>query len=94
MNPRVAVPKLFRRKDRWYVRVQVPKAMQKRLRKREYWISLKTSDRQEAMMLAPSVVAEKRAVINMVYNRLEGIRQTITEFTDEQREALFREAYF
>ena len=93
MNPRVAVPKLFRRKDRWYVRVQVPKAMQKRLRKKEYWISLKTSDRQEAMMLAPSVVAEKRTVINMVYNRLEGIRQTITEFTDEQREALFREAY-
>ncbi len=44
-------------------------------------------------MLAPSVVAEKRTIINMVYNRLEGIRQTITEFTDEQREALFREAY-
>lgn len=44
-------------------------------------------------MLAPSVVAEKRTIINMVYNRLEGIRQTITEFTVEQREALFREAY-
>ena len=65
MNPRVAVPKLFRRKDRWYVRVQVPKAMQKRLRKREYWISLKTSDRQEAMMLAPSAVAEKRPFLRL-----------------------------
>lgn len=93
MNSRVAVPKLFRRKDRWYVRVQVPKAMQKRLRKREYWISLKTSDRQEAIMLAPSVVAEKRTEMNMVYNRLEGIRQSISEFTEEQRQALFREAY-
>lgn len=93
MNSRVAVPKLFRRNDRWYVRVQVPKAMQKRLGRREYWISLKTSDRQEALMLAPSVVAEKRTIINMVYNRLEGIRQTIDEFTDDQREALFREAY-
>ena len=85
MKQRVVVPKLFRRKDRWYVRVQVPKAMQNRLGRKEYWVSLKTSDRQEAMMIAPSVVAEKRTLINMVYNRLEGIRQTISEFTEEQR---------
>lgn len=93
MSARVVVPKLFRQKDRWYVRVQVPKAMQERLGKKEYWVSLKTSDHQEAMRLAPAVVSEKRAIIAMTFNRLEGIRVTLSKFTAEQRESLFREAY-
>ena len=48
MQSRVSVPKIFLRGNRWYVRVQVPKDWQTEFRKKEYWISLKTSDRQEA----------------------------------------------
>lgn len=93
MNPRVAVPKLFRRKNRWYVRVQVPKGMQKRLGKKEYWKSLRTSDRQEALRVAPSVVADARAIMNATFSKAEGIRTTITEFAQDHGQALFREAY-
>ena len=60
MNPRVAVSKLLRRGERWSVRVQVPITMQQVLRKKEYWASLQTSDRIEAMTRAPQAVAEKR----------------------------------
>ncbi len=93
MNHRVAVPKTFRRNDRWYVRVQVPGSMQARLLKKEYWISLGTTDRQEALRIAPGIVAEKRDLMNRVYNRSEGYRKTVTEFIDEQRQSVFRDAY-
>lgn len=93
MNPRVSVPKLLRRNDRWYVRVQVPKAMQAKLEKKEYWISLKTSDRQEALKIAPDVVRNKRMGFTLEYNRCMAIRRTMTEFTQEQYNELFRDAY-
>ena len=93
MNPRVVVPELFRRGDRWYVRVQVPSAMQETLQRKEHWISLKTSDRQQAMRVAASVVEKKRAEISGVYNRLMAIRTTVSEFSPEQYLALYREAY-
>lgn len=93
MNPRMIVPKLFRRNDRWYVRVQVPKGMQDKLRRKEYWISLKTSDRQEAMRVASHVVDAKRMEITRDFNRKMAIRRTMKEFTEEEFDALFRDAY-
>lgn len=93
MNPRVAVPRLFRRKDRYYVRVQVPKAMQDRLGRKEYWISLKTTDRLEALRLAPLVVEQKRTEITVEFNRRMSIRRMMKAFTEEEFESLFRDAY-
>mgnify|MGYP005994048813 CR=1 FL=1 len=93
MNPRVSVPKLLRRKDRWYVRVQVPKAMQAKLGKKEYWISLRTTDRLEALKIAPDVVRNKRTEINQEYNRHMATKRTMAEFNQEQHDALFRDAY-
>ncbi len=41
----------------------------------------------------PEAVARKRDFITRVCNRSEGLRKTITEFTNEERLELFREAY-
>lgn len=38
MKLRVSVPKIFLRGNKWYVRVQVPKSMQERLKRKEYWV--------------------------------------------------------
>ncbi|MEP1612175.1 MAG: DUF6538 domain-containing protein [Roseobacter sp.] len=93
MNPRVSVPKIFLRGNKWCVRVQVPKSMQKGLRRKEHWVSLKTSDRAEALQRATATTQKKRREINAVYRRLEDIRETITELTEEQLVALGREEY-
>lgn len=93
MNPRVSVPKIFLRSNRWYVRVQVPKSMQKRLMRKEYWVSLKTSDKSEALQRATAATQQKRWEINAVYRRLEDIRETISELTEDQLIALGREEY-
>lgn len=60
MNPRVSVPKIFLRGNRYYVRVQVPQSMQDRLGRREYWVSLRTSDRSVAMQRAATATQRKR----------------------------------
>jgi len=60
MNPRVSIPKIFLRGNRWYVRVQVPRSMQSRLGRREYWVSLRTSDRSVAMQRAATAAQKKR----------------------------------
>ena len=60
MNPRVSIPKVFLRGNRWYVRVQVPRSMQSRLGRREYWVSLRTSDRSVAMQRAATAAQKKR----------------------------------
>ena len=93
MNPRVSVPQIFLRGSRWYVRVQVPLAMQERLRRKEYWVSLKTSDRSKALQQATEATQEKRRSINAVYRRLEVVRETIHELTDTQVSALAGEEY-
>ena len=93
MKSRVSVPKIFLRGNRWYVRVQVPKSMQKRLRRKEHWVSLKTSDRSEALQRATAATQQKRREINAVYRRLEDIRETINELTQEQLISLGREEY-
>lgn len=93
MQPRVSVPKIFRRGNRWYVRVQVPIKMQHRLKKKEYWVSLRTSDRAMALRVAAAVTQEKRFLIENVYRRLSNLKETITELTEEQLLALGREAY-
>lgn len=93
MNPRVSVPKIFLRGNRWYVRVQVPKSMQVKLRRKEYWVSLKTSDRSEALQRATAATQKKRREIAAVFRRLSEIRQTLRELTPDQQTALGREAY-
>lgn len=93
MNPRVSVPKIFLRGNRWYVRVQVPKSMQKRLKRKEYWVSLKTSDRAEALQRATAATQQKRRDIGVLFRRMEDVRTTITELTDEQVTALRREEF-
>ncbi len=60
MNPRASVPKIFLRGNRYYVRVQVPLSMQDRLGRREYWVSLRTSDRSVAMQRAATATQRKR----------------------------------
>ncbi len=93
MNPRVSVPKIFLRGSRWYVRVQVPKEMQGKLRRKEYWVSLQTSDRTEALQRATAATQRKRREISSVYRRLAEIKETIHELTSDQQTALGREAY-
>ena len=93
MNPRVSVPKIFLRGSRWYVRVQVPKEMQGKLRRKEYWVSLQTSDRTEALQRATAATQKKRREIATVFRRLSDIRLTIYELSPDQQVALGREAY-
>lgn len=93
MNPRVSVPKIFLRGNRWYVRVQVPKSMQERLKRKEYWVSLRTSDRAEALQHATAATQKKRREISTVYRRLSAIKETIHELDADQQLALGREAY-
>ncbi|WP_445327166.1 DUF6538 domain-containing protein [Yoonia sp. GPGPB17] len=93
MNPRVSVPKIFLRGNRWYVRVQVPKSMQAKLKRKEYWVSLKTSDRSEALQRATFATQKKRREIAAVFRRLSDIRRTLHELTPDQQTALGREAY-
>ena len=84
MNPRVSVPKIFLRGNKWYVRVQVPKSMQERLLRKEYWVSLKTSDRAEALQRATAVTQKKRREVSSVFRRLVEIRETLEELTPDQ----------
>ena len=93
MKPRVSVPKIFLRGSRWYVRVQVPKEMQSKLRRKEYWVSLQTSDRTEALQRATAATQKKRREISSVYRRLAEIKETIHELTPDQQTSLGREAY-
>lgn len=93
MNPRVSVPKIFLRGNRWYVRVQVPKSMQERLRRKEYWVSLRTSNRAEALQHATAATQKKRREISAVYRRLSAIKETFHELDSDQQIALGREAY-
>ena len=87
MQSRVSVPKIFLRGNRWYVRVQVPKDWQTEFRKKEYWISLKTSDRQEALGRATEVTEKKRWELITVHRKMNNLRQVLTELTDQQRSA-------
>lgn len=93
MNPRVSVPKIFLRGNKWYVRVQVPKSMQDRLKRKEYWVSLRTSDRAEALQHATAATQKKRREISAVYRRLSAIKETFLELDADQQVALGREAY-
>ena len=93
MNPRVSVPKIFLRGNKWYVRVQVPKSMQDRLKRKEYWVSLRTSDRAEALQHATAATQKKRREISAVYRRLSSIKETLHELDADQQVALGREAY-
>ncbi|MEP3946653.1 site-specific integrase [Ascidiaceihabitans sp.] len=93
MNPRVSVPKTFLRGNKWYVRVQVPKSMQERLKRKEYWVSLRTSDRAEALQHATAATQKKRREISAVYRRLSAIKETFYELDADQQLALGREAY-
>ena len=93
MNPRVSVPKIFLRGNKWYVRVQVPKSMQERLKRKEYWVSLRTSDRAEALQHATAATQKKRRDISAVYRRLSAIKETLHELDVDQQIALGREAY-
>jgi len=93
MNPRVSVPKIFLRGNKWYVRVQVPKSMQERLKRKEYWVSLRTSDRAEALQHATAATQKKRREISAVYRRLSAIKETFHELDADQQLALGREAY-
>ncbi len=67
--------------------------MQAKIGRKEYWISLKTSDRVEAMEIAPDVVRKKRMEIVRDFNRKMEIRREMSHFTEEQYIALFRDEY-
>jgi len=67
--------------------------MQEALRKKEYWISLGTTEKLEAFQLAPDLVNKKRREISLRYNKAVGTRRPMMEFSEDQRLALFRECY-
>jgi hypothetical protein len=56
------------------VRVQVPKEWQNEFRKKEYWISLKTSDRQEALGRATEATEKKRWELITVHRKMNNLR--------------------
>ncbi len=93
MQSRVSVPKIFLRGNPWYVRVQAPKAWQNEFCKKEYWISLKTSDRQEALGRATETTEKKRWELITVHRKMNNLRQVLSEPTNQQRSALAVEAY-
>ena len=66
----VASPKLFLRGNQWYVRVQVPTSMQDQLKRKEYWISLKTPSRSEAVDVAVAATQKKRQEIASMFQKL------------------------
>lgn len=74
MNSSVAIPKLFLRGNRWYVRVQVPTSMQDVLKRKEYWVALKTADRSVALENAADAAHKKRRAIVAEYHELVGGR--------------------
>ena len=76
-----------------FVRVQVPKSMQERLKRKEYGISLRTSDQAEALQHATAATQKKRREVSAVYRRLSAIKETFHELDADQQIALGREAY-
>lgn len=76
MNPRVSIPKIFLRGNRWYVRVQVPRSMQSRLSRREYWVSLRTSDRSVAMQRAATAAQKKRHEVVSAFRLMGGAAES------------------
>ncbi len=84
MQSRVSVPKIFLRGNRWYVPVQVSKDWQTEFRNKEYWISLKTSDRQEALGRATEVTKKKRWELITVHRKMNNLRQGLTEFAEKK----------
>lgn len=93
MSIRAIVPKLFKRGNRWYIRVQVPIHMQSALKRKEKWVSLRTSDRNKAIQSAAIRAAEQRWEDERVYRMKIGLRYPIERFDEQQLLALGREAY-
>jgi len=72
MSATVAAPKLFLRGNRWYVRVQVPASMQGVLKRKEFWVALKTADRSKALETAATAAQSKRQDLLAEFDRLSG----------------------
>lgn len=85
MNTLVAVPKIFLRGNRWYVRVQVPKAMQVECGRKEYWVSLGTSDRSAALQRAPVAAQNKRRKLGNDVDQANNDGDTKLDYSVVQR---------
>lgn len=83
MNPRASVPKIFLRGNRYYVRVQVPQSMQDRLGRREYWVSLRTSDRSVAMQRAATAAQRKRHEVVSAFRLLGDAAEVLAGQVDD-----------
>jgi integrase len=67
--------------------------MQSILKRREYWVSLKTEDRQHAIQIAPDAVRKKRGEIKRDFKQKTQHYTPVQSFTEEERLSLSREAY-
>ncbi|NOX41110.1 MAG: hypothetical protein GXP05_11520 [Alphaproteobacteria bacterium] len=77
----------------FYTRVQVPKELQASLGKKEYWISLGTSDRDVAIKRAFDSVKKKRNEIDLELRRSRKEYRLVSDLSDEEVVALGREIY-
>ena len=93
MSGKPIVPGLIRRGNRFSVRVQVPKDLQKEVGKKEYWVKLGTEDRYEATSKALDVVRDKRAEFELTRRRLKGDYRHAEELTDDEISSLGREVF-
>jgi adenine-specific DNA-methyltransferase len=81
------------RGNRWYVRVQVPTSMQDRLERKEFWVSLKTSDRSVAVGRAATATQKKRWEIGSTFRQLSENWETSNERDFNPRSPAVRETH-
>ena len=93
MARRSTAPKIFRRGNRFYVRIQVPKELQAEEGRKEFWISLGTEDHEEAIANALDVAKEKPNYFALQARRRSGHRKTIKSLSSERQLDLAREAF-
>lgn len=89
----VAIPRIFLRGNRWHVRVQVPKEFQKKLKRKEFWVSLKTSERSVALHRATAATQQKRKEIVAAARQLGEVGGIHSELEVDQQLACGRKAH-
>ena len=93
MTARKTAPKIFLRGSRFYIRVQVPKELQTEVGRKEFWVSLKTQDRDLALVRALEKTKSIRNDFDRRLRKKRGEIKQIITLTKEQRLDLAREAY-
>lgn len=88
MRTRVSTPKIYMRNKRYYIRVQVPRDMQDVIGRKEYCISLGTSDYTVAQAKARDKTEQKRREISQQYARDMKRNRRVDWFSNDECHAL------